>query len=161
MYKIGQGLDIHPFIAGRPFVLGGVTIPHPYGLEGHSDADALLHAVVDAILGALGEGDIGTIFKNNDMQWKDAPSSLFLEEAYRRLTTAGYTINNIDATILCEAPKLTPHFPEMKRIIATILKIQPTLIALKATTTERLGFVGRGEGVLASVVVLLRSVSAP
>lgn len=153
--RIGLGSDIHAFEQGRPLVLGGVRIPHTHGLAGHSDADAVLHAVCDAVLGATGQGDIGTRFPNTDMRWKDADSRDLLAAVWRDVNSAGWSLVNADVSILAESPKLNSHIPAMKREIAVILGVEPDRIGIKATTTEKLGFVGRGEGLMASAVVLL------
>ena len=152
MVHVGIGYDVHPLVTGRKLILGGVTIPHDKGLEGHSDADALMHAVCDAVLGAIGEGDIGQFFPNTDRRWKDSPSRIFLEEAARQVGFQNGKIVNVDATILAEAPKVMPHAAEMKRNIAAALGINPKRVGIKATTTERLGFVGRAEGIAAMAV---------
>ncbi len=152
MVHVGIGYDVHPLVTGRKLILGGVTIPHDKGLEGHSDADALMHAVCDAVLGAIGEGDIGQFFPNTDRRWKDSPSRIFLEEAARQVGFQNGKIVNVDTTILAEAPKVMPHAAEMKRNIAAALGINPKRVGIKATTTERLGFVGRAEGIAAMAV---------
>lgn len=153
--RIGLGNDVHAFVAGRPLVLGGVTIPHTHGLAGHSDADAVLHAVCDAVLGATGQGDIGTRFPNTDDRWKDADSKALLTAVWEEVGAVGWSLVNADISILAEAPKLNPHIPEMKSRIAAILGVGVDRIGIKATTSEKLGFVGRGEGIMASAVVLL------
>ncbi len=152
MIHVGIGYDIHPLIAGRKLILGGVEIPHPKGLDGHSDADALMHAVCDAILGALGEPDIGHFFKNSDPRWKNAPSRTFLEEAARQVTFHQGRIINIDCTVLAEAPKIGPYIQRMKEQIAEALHLTPKRIGVKATTNERLGTIGREEGIAAMAV---------
>ncbi len=153
--RVGQGIDIHRFAKGRKLVLGGVNIPNEYGLEGHSDADVLLHALTDAILGACGKGDIGSFFPNNDPRWKDAASSIFLSHAMDEARSSGYAVENVDITVLAEAPKILPHIPVMKKNICTVLNIDPSACGIKATTAEGLGFIGRREGIYASAVVLL------
>ncbi|MCX8091504.1 MAG: 2-C-methyl-D-erythritol 2,4-cyclodiphosphate synthase [Verrucomicrobiae bacterium] len=152
MTRVGIGYDVHPLVTGRKLILGGVEIPHDRGLDGHSDADALMHAVCDAVLGALGAGDIGHFFPNTDPRWKDAPSRVFLEEAARQVAARGGRIVNVDATILAQAPKLAPHIPEMRRRIAAALGLGEAQVGIKATTNERLGFVGREEGIAAMAV---------
>jgi len=132
--------------------LGGVNIPHESGLDGHSDADVLMHAICDAVLGAIGEGDIGSFFPPTDEQWKDAPSRIFLEEAARQVKNRRGQINNIDAMLIAEAPKIGPHVSAMKQNIATALGIAPDAVGIKATTNETMGFVGRGEGMAAHAV---------
>lgn len=152
MVHVGIGYDVHGLVAGRRLVLGGVEIPHAKGLDGHSDADALLHAITDAILGAVGEVDIGHLFPNTDPTWKNAPSRIFLEEAARRVRARGGRIVNIDATLIAERPKIFPHLPAMKAHIAAALGIAITKVGVKATTNETLGFVGREEGIAAMAV---------
>lgn len=154
--RIGLGSDVHAFAAGRRLVLGGVQVPHDRGLAGHSDADAVLHAVCDAVLGATGQGDIGTRFPNTSSEWKDADSRKLLELVWADAAQAGWRLGNIDITILAEAPKLNPHIPAMKACIGGILGVSTDRVGIKATTTEKLGFVGRGEGLMASAVVLLQ-----
>jgi 2-C-methyl-D-erythritol 2,4-cyclodiphosphate synthase len=152
MVHVGIGYDVHPFAEGRTLILGGVAIAHPKGLEGHSDADVLMHAICDAVLGAIGEGDIGTFFPNTDRRWKGAASKTFLEEAARQVRFHNGKIINIDATIIAQAPKVLPHAEAMKRNIAEALGISARKIGLKATTNERLGFIGREEGIAAMAV---------
>jgi 2-C-methyl-D-erythritol 2,4-cyclodiphosphate synthase len=152
MVHVGIGYDVHALVAGRKLVLGGVEIPHPKGLDGHSDADALMHAVCDAILGALGEEDIGHQFPNTDPRWKNAPSRIFLEDAARQVAMRKGKIVNVDATILAQQPKLYPHIAEMKKRIATALGISEKQIGVKATTNEKMGFIGREEGIAAMAV---------
>jgi 2-C-methyl-D-erythritol 2,4-cyclodiphosphate synthase len=152
MVHVGIGYDVHPLVTGRKLILGGVTIPHTKGLEGHSDADALMHAVCDAVLGALGEPDIGHFFPNTNPRWKDAPSKVFLEEAARQAKFRNARIVNIDATIIAQEPKMAPHMNEMKINIAGALGISLDRVGVKATTNELLGFLGRGEGIAAMAV---------
>lgn len=152
MVHVGIGYDVHQLVAGRKLILGGVEIPHDKGLDGHSDADALMHAICDAVLGALGEGDIGQFFPNNDPRWKGAPSRIFLEEAASQVLKRGGRIINIDASVIAEAPKLGKHFPGMKEHIAAALGMDPKRVGLKATTNETMGFVGRQEGIAAMAV---------
>ena len=152
MVHVGIGYDVHALVAGRKLILGGVEIPHTKGLDGHSDADALMHAVCDAILGALGEADIGHFFPNTDPRWKNAPSKIFLQEAAAQVSKRGGTIVNVDATVIAQAPKLFPHVAEMKRNIARALGIPESKVGVKATTNERLGFAGREEGIAAMAV---------
>jgi len=153
--RIGQGFDAHALKAGRKLVLGGVTIPHDKGLDGHSDADVLLHAICDACLGAAGLGDIGHHFPETDQQYKDIDSRILLRRVQASIRETGWQVGNIDATIIAQAPRLAPHVPAMQENIAHDLQIPVDQINIKATTTERLGFVGREEGIAASVVVLL------
>ena len=152
MIHVGIGYDVHQLVAGRKLILGGVEIPHDKGLDGHSDADALMHAVCDAVLGAIGEGDIGQFFPNTDPRWKDAPSRIFLEEAARQVKERGGRIVNVDATLIAEAPKMMPHVPAMKERIGAALGLPARKIGIKATTNETMGFVGREEGIPAMAV---------
>jgi len=152
MTHVGIGYDVHQLVEGRKLVLGGVEIHHTKGLEGHSDADVVMHAICDAILGALGESDIGHFFPNNDPRWRGAASKVFLEEAGRQLEFRGGKIVNIDASIIAQQPKLAPHIPRMKENIAQALKINRNRVGIKATTNEQLGFIGRGEGIAAMAV---------
>jgi 2-C-methyl-D-erythritol 2,4-cyclodiphosphate synthase len=152
MVHVGIGYDVHALVAGRKLILGGVEIPHPKGLDGHSDADALMHAICDALLGALGEPDIGHFFPNSDPRWKNAPSRIFLEEASRIIALRPGKIVNIDATLIAQAPKLYPHVAAMKRNIATALKMPEKHVGIKATTNEHMGFIGREEGIAAMAV---------
>lgn len=154
--KVGIGYDVHRFAAGRRLVLGGVEIPHHAGLEGHSDADVLIHAVVDAILGALGEGDIGQHFPDTDRKYKGIDSTYFLDQAKIVLEKKGYAISNIDSTILAMEPKVMPHASRMKEVMGRHLGIDPARINVKATTTEGLGFVGEKKGMAAYAVACLR-----
>ncbi len=155
MNRVGLGYDVHQLKTGRPLILGGVEIPHDRGLDGHSDADVIMHAICDAVLGALGEGDIGSFFPPSDPQWKDASSKFFLEEAARQVEKRSGRVVNIDAMLIAEAPKIAPYVPDMKNNIATALGVQPKDIGIKATTNETMGFVGRGEGMAAHAVASL------
>jgi len=152
MVRVGIGYDVHALVAGRPLVLGGVEIPHTHGLEGHSDADALMHAICDAVLGALGAGDIGQHFPNTDPRWKGVPSRIFLEEAARQVRQRGGRILNVDATVVAQQPRLAPHVTAMRTNIAAALGLSPGQVGVKATTNEGLGFLGRGEGIAALAV---------
>ena len=152
MVHVGIGYDVHQLVAGRKLVLGGVEIPHPKGLDGHSDADALMHAICDALLGALGEADIGHFFPNTDPRWKGVPSKIFLEEAARIIALRNGKIVNIDATVIAQAPKVYPHIAEMKKQIAAALDVSEKQIGVKATTNETMGFIGREEGIAAMAV---------
>jgi len=152
MVHVGIGYDVHALVAGRKLILGGVEIPHPKGLDGHSDADALMHAICDAILGALGESDIGHFFPNSDPRWKNVPSKIFLEEAAKQTARRKGKIVNVDATLIAQEPKLYPHVVEMKKNIAAALGIPEKQIGIKATTNEKLGFIGREEGIAAMAV---------
>ncbi len=153
--RIGQGIDVHAFADGRRLMLGGIEIPHPRGLDGHSDGDALLHAVIDALLGAAGLGDIGAMFPSTDGRWKDASSVAMLRETYDHVSTYGLTISNVDTTIVAQEPRMAPHVPGMRHAIASALKLDATKVSVKATTTDYLGFAGRNEGIAAFAVVLL------
>lgn len=150
--RIGSGFDVHRLVAGEELWLGGVKIEHDKGLSGHSDADVALHALVDALLGAIGNGDIGSHFPPTDPQWKGASSDRFLRHAVMLVEEAGYKIGNIDLTIMCEAPKIGPHREAMRARIAELLGVDTSAVSVKATTTERLGFTGRGEGIAAQAV---------
>ena len=152
MNRVGIGYDVHRLIEGRPLILGGVQIPHDTGLEGHSDADVLMHAICDAVLGAIGEGDIGSFFPNTDPQWENAPSRVFLEEASRQVEACNGKLVNVDAMLVAESPKIGPHISAMKENIANALGITVSAIGIKATTNETMGFVGRGEGMAAHAV---------
>lgn len=154
--RIGHGYDTHRLVSGRPLILGGVTIPYEKGLAGHSDADALLHALADAILGALAEGDIGRHFPDSAAEFKNIDSRILLKRVAQMMLKKGFALLNADATILAEAPKMAPHIPAMKQNIATALAVKPDQVNIKATTTERLGHIGQGEGIAAHAVVLLR-----
>ena len=153
--RIGNGVDVHALVSGRSLVLGGVTIPFERGLQGHSDADALLHAICDAVLGALGAGDIGAHFPDTDPRYKDADSRILLRTIWQRAVAEGYSLGNVDATVVAEAPKLAPYIRQMKANIASDLGAGIEQVNVKATTTEGLGFAGRGEGIAALVTVLL------
>jgi 2-C-methyl-D-erythritol 2,4-cyclodiphosphate synthase len=153
MIRIGQGVDVHPFDESRPLILGGVRISESGGLAGHSDADAVLHAVTDALLGAAGAGDIGHYFPSTDERWRNAESSRFVAEARRIITEMDGEVANIDITIIAERPKLAPHRDSMQAKIAHLLDLPSGRVNVKATTTDHLGFVGRGEGICAMAIV--------
>lgn len=153
--RVGQGYDIHALAPGRRLVIGGVEIGHPQGLLGHSDADVLLHAITDALLGAAALGDIGRHFPDTDERFRGADSLALLREAAARVRAAGYEIGNVDATIVAQAPKMAPHIPRMVERIAQALGVQPGQVNVKAKTAERLGFVGRAEGIEAQAVALV------
>lgn len=155
MLRIGQGFDVHELAVERKLILGGVELPHEKGLLGHSDADALLHAITDALLGAAALGDIGHLFPDTDPRFKDADSVELLKLAWQKIEQKGFTIVNIDCTILAEAPKMKPYLPAMRERIAEALKIAGEQINLKATTMEKMGFVGREEGIGAMSICLL------
>ncbi len=153
--RVGQGLDVHRFTTGRPLILGGVPIPYELGLLGHSDADVLLHAIMDALLGAAGLRDIGHHFPDTDPAYRGADSKTLLQSVHTSLTTQGFRVVNLDATVICEAPKLAAYIPAMITTIAHILEINPDQVNIKATTTEKLGFTGRREGIAAQAIVLI------
>jgi 2-C-methyl-D-erythritol 2,4-cyclodiphosphate synthase len=153
--RVGQGVDIHPFDPSRPLILGGVRISETGGLAGHSDADAVLHAVTDALLGAAGAGDIGHYFPSTDERWRNAESSQFVREAKRILDEMSAEIANLDITIIAQQPKLSPHRDAMIASIAHLLNVPQGHVNVKATTTDHLGFIGRGEGICAMAIVLL------
>lgn len=153
--RIGHGYDVHRLIAGRKLVLGGVEIPYILGLDGHSDADVLLHAIMDALLGAAALGDIGRLFPDTDPAYKGISSVLLLETVAARIREAGYEVGNVDATVIAQKPKLAPHIPAMREIVAKTLGVDLDQINIKATTEEHLGFSGREEGIAAHAVCLL------
>ncbi len=155
MVRTGCGYDVHRLVRGRDLWLGGVLIPSDYGLSGHSDADVLLHAITDAVLGSMALGDIGAHFPDTDPQWKDAGSELFLREAARLVTEKGFHVCNVDATVVIERPRLRNHIEAIRERIAVILGISVSAVSVKATTSEGLGFIGRGEGAAASAVCSL------
>ena len=156
MIRVGNGFDVHALVTGRPLILGGVAIPHDRGLEGHSDADVLVHAIGDAILGALALGDLGKHFPDTDPRWKGADSRALLRHVAALIGGRGYEIGNVDATIVAQAPKVAPHVAAMRANIAADLGCAVEDVSVKATTTERLGFAGREEGIAVEAVVLLR-----
>ena len=153
--RVGFGYDVHSLVPNRPLILGGVRIPYLYGLQGHSDADVLLHAICDALLGAIAEGDIGRHFPDTDPQYRDIRSTLLLERVLTKVKEKGFHLLNVDATIVAQKPKLLDFIPRMVNEIAQILKIDTARINVKATTTEGLGFTGRGEGIAAYAVALV------
>jgi len=154
-FRVGQGFDVHRLVEGEELWLCGVKLDHTHGLSGHSDADVALHAITDAVLGAIGDGDIGTHFPPSDPQWAGARSGQFLEHAVSLAKNAGFTLGNIDLTIICEAPKIGPHRPAMRAQVAQLSQLDESAVSIKATTTERLGFTGRGEGIGAQAIVSL------
>lgn len=156
MFRIGHGFDVHAFSKDRPLILGGIEIPHHHGLIGHSDADVLLHTIADSILGALALGDIGKFFPDDDPEYKDMDSKVLLSLVVNKMHGLGYSVNNIDATIMAEAPKLRPHIDGMREVVARLLDTHINHVNIKATTTERLGFTGREEGMAAEAVILLK-----
>lgn len=155
--RIGQGIDVHPFDASRPLILGGVRISDTGGLSGHSDADAVLHAVTDALLGAAGAGDIGHYFPSSDERWRGAESAVFVREAKRILDEMNAEIANVDITIIAQQPKLAPHREAMVASVARLLNLPQGHVNVKATTTDRLGFIGRAEGICAMAIVLVET----
>ena len=156
MFRIGQSIDIHQLVEGRDLYIGGVKIDHDKGLLGHSDADVLLHAIIESIIGALGLGDIGKHFPDTDPQYKGISSMVLLEHCYQLMDKEGYEINNLDSIIMCEKPKMSPHIQKMRENVASKLHCDNNQINIKATRGEKLGFVGRQEGMVAQAVVLLR-----
>ncbi|MRH44810.1 2-C-methyl-D-erythritol 2,4-cyclodiphosphate synthase [Aquibacillus halophilus] len=157
MFRIGQGFDVHEFAENRPCIIGGITIPYERGLLGHSDADVLLHTIADACLGAIGEGDIGKHFPDTDPAFKDADSEKLLNHVWKIVNGKGYQLGNLDCTIIAQAPKMAPYIDQIRGNIARILEVDVEQINVKATTTEKLGFTGRGEGIASQAVVLLSS----
>jgi 2-C-methyl-D-erythritol 2,4-cyclodiphosphate synthase len=153
--RIGHGFDAHRLVAGRPLRLGGVEVPHGRGLEGHSDGDCVLHAVCDALLGAAGEGDMGRHFPSRDQRWRGVASRVFLEEVRRLVREAGYSLVNLDVTVVAQEPVLAPHLEAMRVGIAGVLEVEPAQVSVKAKSTDHLGALGRGEGVAALATVLL------
>ena len=158
--RVGFGYDVHPLVPGRPLTLGGIRIPYLFGLQGHSDADVLLHAICDALLGAIAEGDIGRHFPDTDPQYKDIKSTLLLKKVGRRVKEKGFHLLNIDATIVAEKPKLSDFIPRMVKEITGTLETEMERVNVKATTTEGLGFTGRGEGISAYAVAMIEEDSA-
>lgn len=153
--RVGQGYDVHALVPGRKLILGGVAIPHDSGLLGHSDADALLHAITDAVLGAAGLGDIGRLFPDSDERWRGADSRVLLRGAVAAVHAAGWRVGNVDCTVIAQAPRIAPHVEAMRQNIAADLDIVLECVNVKGKTTERLGFAGRGEGIAAEAVALL------
>lgn len=154
-YRIGLGYDIHRLVEGRELIIGGVRITHEKGLLGHSDADVLVHAIIDALLGALALDDIGTLFPDTDPKYKDADSILLLKHVYNKVQSEGYIINNIDSNIIAQSPKMMPYIPKMKELLANVLKINPSDISIKAKTKEKLDAVGESRAIEANATVLL------
>jgi 2-C-methyl-D-erythritol 2,4-cyclodiphosphate synthase len=153
--RVGHGLDVHALVAGRRLVLGGVEIPHDLGLAGHSDADVLIHAVCDALLGAAGLGDIGRHFPDTDPQYADIDSRVLLRAVHERLGREGWRVGNVDVTVIAQAPRLAPYIESMRANLAADLKVDPSVVNIKATTTELLGFIGRGEGIAVESLALI------
>ena len=157
--RIGEGFDLHALVPNRPLVIGGVNIPHEKGLFGHSDADVLIHALIDALLGACGLGDIGQHFPDTDPKWKGVDSKLLLHKVYKLISGAGYQVVNIDSTIIAERPKLLPFIPEMRDVLSDLVGVKVDQVNIKAKTSERLGAIGREECVVATVTVLLSEIN--
>jgi 2-C-methyl-D-erythritol 2,4-cyclodiphosphate synthase len=155
MFRIGQGFDVHQLVEGRPLIIGGIEIPYEKGLLGHSDADVLLHVITDALLGAVGEGDLGKHFPDTDQKYQDADSKELLKVAWKLAKGKGFKLSNVDATIIAERPKMAPHIYEMRQLISNLLEAEEGQVNIKATTTEKLGFTGRGEGIAAQAVILI------
>lgn len=159
--RIGTGYDVHALVAGRPLVIGGVTVPHSRGLAGHSDADVLLHAICDALLGALALGDLGAHFPDTDPRWKGADSRTLLRHVMSLVRARGYAVANLDATVIAQAPRLAPFIQAMRDNVAADIGCDTSCVSIKATTTERLGFAGREEGIAAEAVVLVTAAANP
>ncbi|MEN9945688.1 MAG: hypothetical protein RLZZ293_74 [Pseudomonadota bacterium] len=155
MFRIGQGFDLHRLVKDRKLILGGVEIPYHLGLAGHSDADVLIHAIIDALIGAVALGDIGKLFPDNDKQYADIDSKILLKKVYQQINELGYKINNLDTTIILEQPKLRDYIDTMRSVIAQILQVRIEQISIKAKTSEKVGIVGRSEAAIAEAVVLL------
>lgn len=155
MIRVGQGFDVHQLVEGRPLIIGGITIPHDKGLLGHSDADVLLHTIADACLGAIAEGDIGKHFPDTDPAFKDADSKKLLAHVWNLVKSKGYFLGNVDCTIMAQKPKMAPYIDEMRKQIADLLEAEMDQVNVKATTTEKLGFTGREEGIASQAVVLI------
>ncbi len=160
MHRIGFGFDAHRFTEDRKLIIGGVEIPYELGLSGHSDADVLTHAICDALLGALGQGDIGSHFPDSDSKWKDVSSLVLLDKTIDMLRNANFEIENIDSTIVCEKPRIAPHISAIKEKLSNVTGLEPGLLGIKATTTDGMGFTGRGEGIAAYAVVIIKSSSS-
>lgn len=158
-FRVGQGFDVHALVQGRPLIIGGVTIPHTHGLQGHSDADVLLHAITDAVLGAAGLGDIGRHFPDTDATYKGANSRVLLRAAYEKVQAAGWAVVNVDATVHAQVPKIGPHAPAMVANVAADLQVDAGCVNIKAKTNEGLGYLGRREGIAATVVALLARIA--
>jgi len=156
-FRIGQGIDAHRLVPGRPLIIGGVSIPHELGLEGHSDGDVLLHAIADALLGALGEGDLGRHFPSSDEKLRGIASTEILSEVVAMSRERGFRVVNLDATVIAEAPRLAPHQSAMEAVVADLLEISAEAVNLKVTSTDQMGAIGRGEGMAATAVVQLGS----
>ena len=157
MLRVGIGYDVHRLVTGRPLILGGVEVPYHLGLDGHSDADVLVHAVMDALLGAVGAGDIGKHFPDTDMRYKGISSLLLLERVTCHINSLSWEVGNVDAVVIAQAPKLSPYVKEMVANISRVMRVSPGVINVKATTTEQLGFEGHGEGIAAQAIALVFS----
>lgn len=155
MFRIGQGFDLHRLVEGRPLIIGGVEIPYYQGLDGHSDADVLIHAIIDALIGAAALGDIGHLFPDTDPQYAGADSKKLLAHVYQLITESGYAVNNIDSTVIIEKPKLRDYIDMMRETIAKLLNLRLDQVSIKAKTSEKIGIVGRGEAAIAEAIVLL------
>jgi 2-C-methyl-D-erythritol 2,4-cyclodiphosphate synthase len=153
--RIGHGFDVHRLVAGRSLHLGGIEVPHERGLEGHSDGDCVIHAVCDALLGAVGEGDMGRHFPSRDQRWRGVPSRVFLEETSRLVREAGYHVGNVDVTLIAQEPVLLPHLEPMRSALAATLEVEPSAVSVKAKSTDHLGALGRGEGIAALATALV------
>jgi 2-C-methyl-D-erythritol 2,4-cyclodiphosphate synthase len=160
-YRIGSGSDVHRLVVGRPLVLGGIEVPFGRGLEGHSDGDCLIHAVCDALLGAVGAGDMGRHFPSSDPKWRGVSSRLFLEETARLLAESGWVVENVDATIVAQAPALAPLLERMRDAVARSLRLEVSAVSIKAKSADELGAIGRGEGIAANAVALVRRSAEP
>lgn len=154
-FRVGMGYDVHPLVPGRKMVLGGVTIPSPFGPDGHSDADVLIHAIADALLGSLALGDIGQHFPPTDSQFKDIDSRIILQKVLELVAEKGYLVGNLDSIVVLQQPKIASYIPEIRKEIASILHLDAESVSVKATTTEKLGFIGRGEGISAYATVMV------
>ena len=155
-HRVGHGFDTHRLVSGRPLLLGGIVVPYDRGLEGHSDGDCVLHAVCDALLGAAAAGDMGQHFPSSDPRWKGASSRLFLEEVSRLLRDRGFVVENVDVTVVAQAPALAPHLGKMRETLVSLLGLSQEAVSVKAKSTDGLGAIGRGEGIAAQAVALLR-----
>ncbi len=154
-FRIGHGFDVHRLVAGRPLFLGGIEVPHGRGLEGHSDGDCAIHAVCDALLGAIGEGDMGRHFPSREQRWRGVASRVFLEETVRLVHEGGYRLGNLDVTLIAQEPLLSPHLEPMRSSLAELLDVEPKAVSVKAKSTDHLGALGRGEGIAALATALL------
>jgi 2-C-methyl-D-erythritol 2,4-cyclodiphosphate synthase len=153
--RVGQGFDVHRLVAGRPLHLGGIEVPHGRGLEGHSDGDCAIHALCDALLGAIGEGDMGRHFPSSDQRWRGVASRVFLEETARLVRDGGYRVGNLDVTLIAQEPVLSPHLEPMRSALAEVLAVETQAVSVKAKSTDHLGALGRGEGIAALATVLV------